>query len=382
MFQREITVKLRSYAEKYRAIAMIGPRQSGKTTLSRACFSDYEYYSLENPDIRTRAKEDPKGFLSSIRSNCILDEVQHTPDIFSYLQGILDDPLDKRRFIVTGSNGFQLNEKISQSLAGRIRILTILCLQRSEIPAHLQPKGINNSLWQGCFPRIFNEGLHAAEWYAEYYNTYIQKDLRDLLRIDNLTLFDKFVRICAGRTAQLCNFSSIATEVGISQPTAIKWASVMEASFLLFRLEPHFKNFNKRLTKSPKLFFCDTGLVCFMLRITPPEQLESHPLRGAIFETWVVNEMIKTYRNRAEEPPLYFWRDQHGHEVDIIIDKSTHLHPIEVKSAETIRPEWLQNADWLNKLQGHSLSTLIYGGNDSFVFKNCEVRSWKDIVTV
>jgi len=378
MFERKITEKLRQYAGSYRAIALTGPRQSGKTTLARHCFSDYTYYSLENPDVRARAIEDPRGFLASIKQHCIIDEVQYAAELFSYLQEILDNKNDKRRFILTGSNSFQLNEKIAQSLAGRIRLLTILPMVRDELPDKLKPKNIDKTLWMGSYPRVYDEGLNPVDWYADYYNTYVQKDVRQLIAIENITLFDRFMRICAGRAAQLCNYSSIASEVGVTQPTALKWASVLESSFLLFRLEPHHNSFNKRITKSPKLYFYDTGLICSLLRITSPEQLEHHPLRGAIFENWVVAEMMKKYRNNAVEPPLNFWRDQHGHEMDVVIDEAINLYPIEIKSGATFRAEWLKNISWFNALQDFERSSVIYGGDESFVFKDCSVKSWRD----
>lgn len=379
MFSRRIIEKILGYKDTYRAIALIGPRQSGKTTLSKAVFPEYEYFSLENPTIRIRVAEDPVGFLRSIRTSCILDEIQHAPELFSYLQEILDDKRDPRRFILTGSNSFQLNEKISQSLAGRIRILTILPLVRQELPEQLKPRSIEESLWKGGYPRIYDEGLNPTEWYGDYYNTYVQKDVRSVIEIENLTLFDRFIRVCAGRAGQLCNYSSVASEVGVSQPTASKWSSILEASFLVFRLEPHFKNFNKRITKSPKLYFYDTGLVCFLLRITSPEQLLYHPLRGEIFENWVVAEVLKHFRNQGKEPPLYFWRDQHEHEIDLVVDRSTILHPIEIKSGATFKPEWLKNVSWFNKLQDYTESTLIYGGDQSYDFKQCSVTSWKNL---
>lgn len=380
MFVREIENTLKKVPKTARAIALIGPRQSGKTTLSKTQFPDHQYFSLENPNIQSRALEDPVGFLKSISEHCILDEVQNAPELLSYLQEILDDKSDKRQFVLTGSNSFQLNEKISQSLAGRIRIFTVLPFLRSEIPENLQPKDLDAALWTGSYPRIYDEGLPPQEWIADYYNTYVQKDVRTLLNVSDLTQFDRFIRICAGRCGRLSEFSSIASEVGVSQPTAVRWASILEASFILFRLQPHFKNFNKRIIKSPKLYFYDTGLLCFLLRIQTPEQLSTHPLRGEIFENWVISEYFKLNFSRGKEPPLYFWRDQHGHEVDLVIDASDHLFPIEIKSSASFSTDWGQNLTWFNKLQNFNESMVVYGGDESFKFKEMEVKSWKSIL--
>lgn len=377
MFARKITEKLVSYGKQYKAIALVGPRQSGKTTLSKLAFPEYGYVSLENPDVSVRVQNDPIGFLNLLKGNYILDEIQNHPDLLSYIQGILDDDTDQRRFVLTGSNSLQLNQSISQSLAGRVRLLTILPLLRSELPKQDQPSSLDDTLWSGGYPRIFNEGLHVTDWCSDYYATYLQKDVRNLLNVTNLTQFDRFIRVAAGRAGQLTEFSAIGGEVGISHPTAIKWTSVLEASFIIFRLQPHFRNFNKRIIKSSKLYFFDTGLLCYLLRIRTPEQLSTHPLRGAIFENYVIAEVYKRYAAVGEEPPIYFWRDQHGHEIDLILDHSDVLYPIEIKSGTTFQDEWVKNIDWLNKLQDRSEGTVIYGGSENFAYKSSHCLSWQ-----
>jgi predicted AAA+ superfamily ATPase len=379
MFQRKYSKLLEANKDKYKAIALLGPRQSGKTTLAKSSFPEYEYLSLENPDTRIRATEDPRQFLGSITSNCILDEIQNTPELLSYLQEILDAKDDKRKFILTGSNSFQINEKISQSLAGRVRIITILPLLPSEIPTSKRPASLDEALYAGLYPRVHNESLPPETWYADYYNTYIQKDVRSLLAVKDIMQFDRFIRVCAGRASCISEYSSMAGEVGISQPTAVSWSSVLESSYLLFRLQPHFKNFNKRIIKSPKIYFYDTGLLCYLLRIQSPEQLSTHPLRAAIFENWIVSIIQKAFMTQGKEPPTYFWRDQHGHEVDVVLDQSDSLFPIEIKSGSTFTKEWIDTLTWFTKLQGTSDSALVYGGTNSFSFKDCSVISWDTI---
>ncbi len=355
----------------------MGPRQSGKTTLAKTCFADFAYFSLENPDTLLRAREDPRGFLRAIQGDAVLDEIQNTPELVSYLQEIIDDRKDNRRFILTGSNSLRLNERISQSLAGRIRILNILPLCLGELPTSGE-LSLFEVVWSGLYPAIYDQKLNPRDWLADYYNTYVQKDVRSLLQVRDLQQFDRFLRVCGGHCGQLANYASIAETVGISQPTAVQWSSVLEASFLTFRLQPHFRNFNKRVVKSPKLYFYDTGLLCFLLRIRSPEQLGTHPLWGNIFENWVVAELQKAYATHAEEPALYFWRDQHGHEIDIVIDQGLALHPVEIKAGQTFRPEWLKTLAWFNRLQMQNTdASVVYAGQDSFTFQNAAIASWR-----
>lgn len=383
-FQRFITEKLKGYLDSYKAIAVIGPRQSGKTTLVKHAFPEFEYRSLENPDTRLRAIEDPRLFLSSFSSDVVLDEIQNTPELFSYLQEIIDERSDTRKFILTGSNSFQISEKISQSLAGRVKILKVFPLLYEELPQQIKDSyflidDLDKVMLNGLYPAIYERSISPSDWHADYYSTYVQKDVRSTLNIQDLGQFDRFVRVCASRVGQIAQYSEIATDVGISQPTAVKWASVLEASFILFKLQPHYKNFGKRIIKSPKLYFYDTGLLCFLLRIKSPDQLLNHPLRGSIFENWVVSELHKYYYTLAQEPPLYFWRDQHGHEIDLIKDMGDVLFPIEIKSGTTFHRDWLKNIQWFNKLQNFSKSYVVYGGKESFPHAEAEIVSWSDM---
>lgn len=380
MFTRKIEQAILNCVASYKAIALIGPRQSGKTTLARTLFNDHRYITLEDIDTRTRAQNDPRGFLQSIDSDVILDEIQNVPDILSYLQSHLDNKEDKRQFILTGSNSLKLMDSISQSLAGRIRIFHLLPLELSELPTAIKKNlSLDQMLFNGLYPRIYDEKLEPSIWYADYYATYIEKDVRKILNVDNLNDFDRFVRLCAGRVGQLVNHSSLSNDVGTSSVTIKKWMNVLQASFICHHLQPHFKNFSKRLIKSPKYYFNDTGLLCYLLRIKSAEQLNTHPLRGQIFENWVFNQFQKMAYNKGEESALYFWRDKSGHEVDFVIDRSTYLELFEVKSSATFHESFLKNLKWLGTIQQKESGTVIYAGDDSFTYQEFfKVISWKE----
>ena len=377
LISRQIEPVLRDAAKRYRALTLIGPRQSGKTYLSRyILFKDYEYISLENPDTRMRASADPRGFLASLKGDTILDEIQRLPDLLSYLQEIFDNREDKRKFVLTGSDSLLISEKVSQSLAGRTRIVKVLPLDFSESLTREPSVNVDDVILKGFYPRLFAEPLNPDEWYADYYQTYVEKDVRRMQQIDNLIAFDRMVRVIAGRIGQLVNANAIASDVGVSQPTIVRWMSVLEAGFVTFTLKPHFRNFSKRLTKSPKVYFFDVGLLCWLLGIRTSLQLSLHPLRGQIFENMIIAEIHKRFTNVGREPPLYFWRDQHGHEIDLVIDRSTYLECIEIKAGQTFAPDFTTNLRWIAELQKHAGGKVIYGGNQTFDFKGVQVEPW------
>lgn len=380
MYTRLLESYILKTIEKYRCLTLIGPRQSGKTTLAKKLFPHYQYFSFESPDVFDLFEYDPRSFLASIKQHAIFDEVQNTPKLFSYLQEILDDAGNDRKFILTGSNNLNLSQKISQSLAGRTRILTVLPLQRAEIIHSDRKDNLDESLLFGSYPRIYDEGLNPNEWLADYFQTYVQKDIRDTINITNITSFTNFVRLLAGRTGQIMNFNSLGSDAGVTQPTAKSWLTALETTFICFRLQPHFRNFNKRITKAPKVYFYDTGLLCYLLRITNIEQLQIHPLRGSIFENWVIAEYLKKYYNHPTEPPLYFWRDQHGHEADLAIDNGLDLDFVEIKSGTTFQKEFLKNIKWLNKLQSKDSGTCIYGGSQEITVGNYDIIPWDKIL--
>lgn len=394
MYVRTLEPRLRSLVATFPAVFLTGPRQSGKTTLARTTFPDFHYVSLEDLQNRQEAEEDPRGFLRRLegRKGVILDEVQRTPDLFSYLQGVLDDerlgPL-----VLTGSQHFLLSERISQSLAGRVAILELLPLSVAELagrpalrsedladPESLRPEkpafALEELLFRGLFPRIHERQLDAATWLDGYLRTYIERDVRLLTNIGNLETFSRFVALCAGRSGQLLNSSALAVEAGVSHPTARSWISVLQASYIVLLLKPHHENFNKRLVKTPKLFFLDTGLLCHVLGLRRPEDVHLHPLRGAIFETFVVCELYKTFLHHGQSAPLYFWRDSAGREVDALLDFGTRRVPVEVKAGQTLAGDVFRGLDYYLGLAGGGTGILVYSGEESYVRKGHLVRSW------
>lgn len=362
MIPREAEKELRILAEQFKAVAVVGPRQSGKTTLVRKVFESKPYVNLENPDIRLFAMDDPRGFLSNYPDGAVLDEIQRVPELISYLQQILDNHAVKGFFILTGSNNFLLQESISQSLAGRVGYLFLLPLTISEIGERVT--NANTAIFSGCYPALYNNGTEVSRFYANYVRTYVERDVRLIRNITNLFAFEKFIRLCAGRIGQLLNLSSIATEVGVDVKTIGSWIGVLEASFILFRLQPHHMNFNKRIVKMPKLYFYDTGLAVALLGIEKADYLAMHSSRGSLFENMVVVDFLKTRYNRGRSSNLYFWRDNIGNEIDLLIDNGISQIPIEIKSGQTLTEESFKGLRFWSRLAGTEGGYLIYGGGE------------------
>ena len=343
MIRRDLSNLLLRAAEQHPAVTLTGPRQSGKSTLCRGLFPDKPYANLEAPDTRSFATDDPRAFLAQFPEGAMLDEVQRTPELPSYLQGIIDEDPVPGRWILTGSQNLALSESVSQSLAGRSAVLHLLPLAWSEIARFdRHPGSLDEALVAGGYPRIFDRGLDPADWLRSYIATYIERDVRTISNIGDLVTFQRFVELCAGRTGQLLNYSALASDCGVSQPTAKAWLSVLETSFIAFRLPAFHSNQRKRLVKMPKLHFHDTGLACWLLGIRSADQLRSHPLRGAIFETWVFAEILKSWWNRGRNPGLYYYRDKDGKEIDFIFDWNGRLWPMEAKLAANPSREWLR----------------------------------------
>lgn len=360
MIPRKSTKELVALSERFKSVAVIGPRQSGKTTLVRNVFPNKAYVSLENPDTRNFALEDPRGFLAMYPQGAILDEVQRAPQIFSYLQQILDESDTKGLFILTGSNNFLLQENISQSLSGRIAYLFLLPLSFDEP----ESTDVNQFLFRGGYPGIYNDNIEPFRFFPNYIRTYIERDVRLLKNIIDLTAFERFLRLCAGRIGQLLNMSSLAVEAGVDVKTISSWIGVLEASFILFRLLPHHKNFNKRLVKMPKIYFYDTGLACSLLGISSIKVLDTHPLRGSLFENMVITEFLKENFSRGTSGNLFFWRDNTGNEIDLILDQDNKLIPVEIKSGQTITDEYFKNLRFWAKISGSESGYVVYGGQD------------------
>jgi predicted AAA+ superfamily ATPase len=385
MIKRELEEHLRKLGKQFKAVAITGPRQSGKTTLARTVFPDKPYVSLESPDERERAIRDPRQFLSRFGNGCVLDEAQRAPELFSYLQEELDSSTETGRYILTGSQQFGMMEQITQSLAGRIGMATLLPFSICELDrGDYRDDTLDKVLWQGGYPPIFDQGIEPQLWLDAYITTYVERDVRQIVNIQDTMTFQRFLSLCAGSVGQLFNASRIGNDCGLNHGTVTKWLSILEASYIAFRLPPHHRNYRKRLVKTPKLYFWDSGLVCRLLGIERHEQLATHPLRGAIFENWVVTEFMKGRFNRLQKSNLYFWRNNTGLEVDVLAEKSGKLMPIEIKSGTTISVDWSVGLKrWLELAREESMEpTLIYGGDKSWKEPSVEIIPWSKIDTL
>jgi len=380
MIHREISAAVRRLQPQFPVITITGPRQSGKTTLVRALFPDLPYVSLEEPDIRQIAIQDPRGFLAAYPRGAVLDEVQHVPDLFSYIQSIVDR--DQAGFILTGSSNFLLLERISQTLAGRTAVLKLLPFSISELKAGGFPvPDYETLIHTGQYPAIYDRDMLPTDFFPSYIQTYVERDVRAQKNIGDLNSFIQFVQLCAGRLGQLLNYSSLAADAGISPNTAKAWISILEASYITHRLSPYHRNFSKRIVKSPKLYFYDTGLACSLLGIETKEQVTSHYLRGALFENLVINELLKHRFNQGKKSTFYFWRDSRDHEIDCLDAARETLRPLEIKSGRTITDGYFRNLNYLRKLADFPAGTgvVVYGGDLSMKLSGGELVSWRDL---
>lgn len=372
---------LRRLAGGYPVVVVAGPRQSGKTTLAKMVFPDKPYASLEDPDEREHARTDPRGFLDRFPDGAVLDEAQRAPDLFSYLQTRADQDGRMGLFVLTGSQQPGLMSSVSQSLAGRAGFLTLLPFSLAELrAAGRAPKRLEELLFEGLYPPVHVRRVEPGTWYGDYARTYVERDVRQLINVRDLATFQTFVRLCAARTGQLLNLSSLGDDCGITHNTAAAWISVLEACFLVHRLKPYHGNFRKRLVKTPKLYFLDTGLASRLIGIENARQLETHPLRGPLFETWAVAEMLKARFDQAREPGLYFWRDKLGREIDALAERDGRLVPVEVKAGKTVSADALSGiAYWRGLTKSPAAESLIvYGGEERKRWKGVSLVPWKE----
>lgn len=387
MIERNIVEKFKYLATKFPVVAVLGPRQSGKTTIARSAFSNYKYISLEDFDARVLAQKDPRAFLRihGDYEGVILDEIQNVPELLSYIQTHVDNSKKNGYFILTGSQNFLVNEAITQTLAGRIAILTLLPLSIDEIEqAGLFPSNKEEVIFNGCYPRVYDQNILPEDFFPNYIKTYLERDVRGIRNVADLTLFQTFIKLCAGRVGQLVNLTSLGNDCGISSGTAKSWLSLLEASYIVFTLQPHYKNFSKRLVKAPKIYFYDTGLACSLLGISSQEQLSSHYLRGGLFESYIISDIMKQFYNKGIQPSIYFWRDKAGHELDCLIERGAKLIPIEIKSGETITDSYFDGLEYWNSLSGADPKDgyVIYAGDSMQERKKGNIIGWKSMPEV
>lgn len=379
MIKRIIADKFLELSKKYPVCTITGPRQSGKTTLCRSLFPKLAYVNLENHDVRRFAVLDPRGFLAKYNDGVILDEIQRAPELPSYIQSMVDENDTPGRFVLTGSEQFEVTNTINQSLAGRTTVLRLLPFSMQELYAETKPPLINKLLYKGFYPRVHDKDLNPTEAMSSYVATYIERDIRSIANLKDLVAFEQFLGICAANVGQLINYSRFANDCGVDQKTVQYWLSLLEASYIIFRLPPHFRNFRKRITKSNKLYFYDTGLACYFLRIFDASHLEEHPLKGALFENFVVADLLKQRYNAARSNNLFFFRDHVGNEVDVILDYGSKVIPVEIKLAKTLTPGFFKGLSYYQKLdESRSRTpTLIYGGDEDTKMYNAQVFSYR-----
>jgi hypothetical protein len=373
---------LEELAKQFPALVITGPRQSGKTEITKKVFPDKSYVSLEDIDTRNFAIDDPRGFLNQYKDGAIFDEVQRAPDLFSYLQGSIDKNKKSGQYILTGSQQFGLMSGITQSLAGRVAKITLLPFSYAELQAEgREPKAIEELLFKGLYPPIYDHGYKPEVWFNNYIDTYVERDIRQLINVRDLSNFQRFLGMCAARSGQILNLSSLANDCGITHSTAKAWISVLEAGYVVHLLQPHHKNFNKRVIKSPKLYFYDVGLAARLLGIEDAQQLVTHSMRGSLFETWVVSELLKYRFNQGKRSNLFFWRDKTGNEVDVLLDQGEKLFPIEIKSGQTLTKDYFKSLARFMDIAGHSAerSALIYAGTQRQERDKTDVVGWKEI---
>lgn len=375
MIQRQITTELLEAAGEYPVVTIFGPRQSGKTTLVQMTFPDKLYYSLEDPDARMAAETDPRGFLAELPEGGVLDEIQRFPELLSYIQGIVDRRKKAGMFILTGSHQPELHQTVSQSLAGRTAVLTLLPFSLSELKNYKRDWESFELILKGAYPRLHEEDLKPARFFNGYMQTYLERDVRALINLKDLRSFQQFLTLLAGRIGQVLNYTSLSNDIGVSATTIKNWISVLKASFVVFELPPFFENIRKRVVKSPKIYFSDVGLAAYLLGIETSEHVSRDPLRGGLYENLLILEVLKSRLNDGKRPELFFYRDTHGNEVDLIIKEGRKLIPVEIKSAATFTPDFLKGIERFRKVAGDRClpGYVIYNGHEQYTLKETRI---------
>ncbi|MFN3489142.1 MAG: ATP-binding protein [Emticicia sp.] len=382
MIKRNITKTINELMLVYPVIALTGPRQSGKTTLLKSMFKDYRYVSLENPDNRLFAEQDPNSFLELYNQNVIFDEIQRVPSLFSYIQTLVDESKIMGQFVLSGSQNFSLMKNITQSLAGRVALFKLLPFDFEELQSHnLLLPDYASMIVRGCYPALYDRPIPTATFYANYIETYVERDLSELLNVKDIRLFRTFLKLCAGRIGQQLNLTNLANEAGISIPTVKSWLSILESSYIVYQLSPFFNNFNKRLVKSTKLYFYDTGLVSFLLGIKSEKAIHESEFKGALFENMVINEYMKQNYHHNLYHEFYYWRDSNGHEVDLLVSNETAYDIIEIKATKTVLPKLFEGLDLLKNIGKETINRkiLVYGGVENQNRNDYKVWAWNNL---